>query len=220
MPLTSTNLLARTIAVIRRACLLAAGGLPPSFLLILLIPSPLEAQTGLPPCVGSYLRCAMHNHRYAMYSHYRVPIQTYSRYDIREPRYRKQMLDYRKQALEFYYYKRTLHKAHNTHDHPTREDIIRYSKMSIPDRLAPGEIHWPGILLGDEFTDRRMWLECLFTEREVPGGNGTICYEVQKTAEEMRRELQARIREVHPADYIKARKFLKSVAYEAQFLSK
>jgi hypothetical protein len=107
---------------------------------------------------------------------------------------------------------------------PTSADLARWAEQAKPDRLSPsqltpntGEVSWPALLQADEFAAFRAELEETFAERAA---NGRIAAEerdqAQQTTKAMLEGLKKLVREVHPNDYIEARRFLKSLAYEAQ----
>jgi hypothetical protein len=104
--------------------------------------------------------------------------------------------------------------------------VIRYGQVSVPKRpvqfelaSAPGRIYWPDVLLNEEFSDGRIQLESLFAQRRAststPGAS--ISGEVQAVAAQMREQLQAKIRQTSTGEYLAARRFLESLAYEARF---
>ena len=138
-------------------------------------------------------------------------------------------LDNNLKVAKTFYEKRKLHEGLgglNTHKRPTKEDVIRYSQVSLPERpanfrLEPtrGTIYWPEVLMEEEFYDGRIQLESLFAQRKAaPGISGSnVSRQVQTAVAQMRRQLRSRIRQMAPAEYVAARKFLESLAYEAQF---
>ncbi len=106
---------------------------------------------------------------------------------------------------------------------PTAEDIVRYAQMGKPNRLSPGDIDsisgtiaWPEVLMANEFAAERKQLERLFADWIH---YGSISFEhrrqIRDTTESMRYKLQDRIEELPPTDYVTARRFLESLAYEA-----
>jgi hypothetical protein len=51
----------------------------------------------------------------------------------------------------------------------------------------------------------------------VGASGGDVSRQVQTVAVRMRQQLQSKIRQMRPAEYMAARKFLESLAYEVQF---
>ncbi len=107
---------------------------------------------------------------------------------------------------------------------PSKEDLARYAEAARPDRLNPaelngatGELSWPILLRGEAFAKYRAELEGLFKQRAA---NRSITIEeflqIKQVANSMRSELKSRVRELPLNEYAVARRFLKSVAYEAQ----
>jgi hypothetical protein len=138
-------------------------------------------------------------------------------------------LDNNLKVAKVFYDKRKLcedYQKLNPRQRPTQESMSRYSQASVPKRPAqfelastPGRIYWPDMLLDEEFSDGRIQLESLFAQRKAgasaPGSS--ISGEVQTVAAQMREQLQAKIRQMSPEQYLAARRFLESLAYEARF---
>lgn len=106
---------------------------------------------------------------------------------------------------------------------PTTEDIVRYAQMGKPERLSHSEMDpvtgtlvWPDILTDNAFAEDRQRLESLFADWLH---YGTLSLEhrqaIRNTTDVMLNALQERIDELPPADYMAARRFLESLAYEA-----
>ncbi len=112
------------------------------------------------------------------------------------------------------------------------EDLARIARLGRPDRLSPseldgltGEISWPVLLRDGDFARDRAKVEEVFAQRAASGTIETDDYlNVRQTVHEMRFGLKQRIQEVRrpeveglpAADYIQAKRFLRSLAYEAQ----
>lgn len=128
-----------------------------------------------------------------------------------------------------FYDKRKLYEQHqksHARKRPTQQDVIRYSKVSVPERpgnfqVEPvrGSIYWPQVLLEEEFSDCRTQLNCLFAQRRGAAGasGSTVPHQVEAVTAEMREQLRSKIRQLSPAEYLAARKFLEGLAYEARF---
>lgn len=128
---------------------------------------------------------------------------------------------------ETFYGKKTLYENHRKLNEvrpprATKEALLRYSQMSAPQRLTKeqfdlikGEIRWPSVLQKDEFEEHRSQIETLFVKRldfsqDIQG-------QVQDITDRMSARLSSLAREVPSSEYIKARKFIRSLAYESQF---
>jgi hypothetical protein len=104
----------------------------------------------------------------------------------------------------------------------TPADYVRLSQMGKPRRLTPsqlnlltGELAWPVVLEGALFEAYRQALDGLFAERSEHGRLSAEEYaQAQQTAQAMVDLLRQRIGALAPADYMAARRFLESVAYE------
>lgn len=135
-------------------------------------------------------------------------------------------LDNRVKKAETFYGKRALYENHKSlakaRPRPTREDLLRYSKTSAPKRLTPdefdqigGEMHWPSLLQRDDFSEHRSQIEKLFVARL--DYNQDIGQQVEDLTDGMHARLCSMVREVPSGDYIKARKFIRSLVHESQF---
>jgi hypothetical protein len=108
----------------------------------------------------------------------------------------------------------------------TPEQLVKIASIGVPARPAQhqfdrptGIILWPETLAGDEFAAQRAQLEKLFGERVAGNfGVGSALYQgVSRATTEMKSTLKEQIRQLDPAEYLAARKFLDSLAYEARF---
>lgn len=108
---------------------------------------------------------------------------------------------------------------------PTMEDMSRRAREAAPDRLDRyqldpvfGTITWPTALQGPEFAAYREAVEKSFRERDIV--NSGVGSQVQRTvarnAEAMEQELKQMIDEFSPAEYVQTKRFLQSLAYEAE----
>jgi hypothetical protein len=137
-------------------------------------------------------------------------------------------LDNNLKVAKTFYEKRRLYDAYqglNTHKRPSQQDMIRYSQTAVPKRpanfelaSARGGVSWPVALLDEDFSDGRLQLESLFAQRNRGAGSSasSVAREVRTGATQMREQLKSKIRQISPAEYVAARKFLVSLAYEAQ----
>ncbi len=139
---------------------------------------------------------------------------------------RKQEMENRQQWTSTYFDMRQANRAARALERGKRasmEDLIRYAQAGKPKQLSPGEldtitgtIHWPILLRSDEFTTQRAELEQLFSRR---ASSSVLGYEdfaiVQETTDAMLDELKDQVREISPTQYIAAKRFLQSIAYEA-----
>jgi hypothetical protein len=107
---------------------------------------------------------------------------------------------------------------------PTTEQLQRIAATGRPAPLSPGEVDaatgaiaWPILLQEDDYSTFRADLEGVFTERAAsgslsPDGVG----KAKQATEAMLAELKSHVREVSQQDYIAARRFLESLAYEVR----
>jgi hypothetical protein len=139
---------------------------------------------------------------------------------------RSNEIDNRRQATETYFDMRRMNKAYRDSERkpkPSMEDLVRYAQAGKPKRLSPSElnpvtgtIRWPILLRSDEFTDNRAKLEKAFAERASHGVVGTDDYmKIKKTTAAMQADLKKQIRKAVPDQYMVAKRFLESLAFEA-----
>lgn len=138
-------------------------------------------------------------------------------------------LDNNLKKAKTFYEKRTLHKsnpASTVRKRVTQEDISRYSKSLIPKRpdrhqldQIQGKILWPEILQGERFLEYRLQMEFLFVQRSTlqNGITSGVHRQVKDLSTQMYVELRSLVREVTPAEYLEARKFIDSLAFESRF---
>jgi len=109
---------------------------------------------------------------------------------------------------------------------PTQEVLNRISQEASPDRLKASQldpslrtIFWPALLSRTEFDALRPQLDQLFAvQRPNNSGLGTENYrEIMALSGEMRAVLDSMINQLHPDEYLAARRFIDSLAYEARF---
>jgi hypothetical protein len=107
---------------------------------------------------------------------------------------------------------------------PTVSDFARYARAGRPQRPSPGELDtfsgrlfWPIVLQGEAFVQPRSALEELFKLRALNRRMELSEYlQARQAVEAMAATLRDQIRQVPPDDYVAARRFLTSLAYEAQ----
>ena len=142
---------------------------------------------------------------------------------------RSKQLDNDLKATDTYFQKRQMNESYTAAERRPRlsdEALFRVNKQRMPDRVSAsrldsvtGEIAWPFVLQDKAFDKHRAKLEADFAERAEKGGSiGPDAYlEIRKTTEEMTSELKKLVRKYPGTDYAQARKFIKSLSYEARF---
>ena len=112
-------------------------------------------------------------------------------------------------------------------EHVSPELLTRIIQARLPDRLTAAEynprtgtLKWPAILMGPEFSADRQAIAQAFAQRRPEDvGMASIFYrEVSQRARRMHSTMLSEIDTIAPADSIAARKFLKSVEFEARHL--
>jgi hypothetical protein len=105
----------------------------------------------------------------------------------------------------------------------TPEDWIRYAQAGRPKLLSnaeldavTGKIHWPLLLTAAEYSAQRADLEKVFANRAYHGMVSLDgLNQVNDETDAMLDTLRSQIRNVPPDQYVEARRFLESLAYEA-----
>jgi hypothetical protein len=116
--------------------------------------------------------------------------------------------------------------AEHAPSRPTPEQSARMNEWGRPDRLHPGQLNpklgtvvWPAALEAPLFASYRIQLEALF-EARAPGNSGvgsTNYSQIQKVTRQMRHVLRELMQRMDTSEYIQAKNFLDSVAYESRF---
>lgn len=142
---------------------------------------------------------------------------------------RSMNLDNQVKYVETYFEKRRINsseRAYERRPHATPEQIARWNEKARPERLAEMElefaadaIQWPNVLLDDTFTNDRDLVEAAVAARTAENsGLGSNSYRtITNTVDIMQAKLKNQIREMSPAEYLAATKFLESMGYEARF---
>lgn len=106
---------------------------------------------------------------------------------------------------------------------PSMESLVRFAQAGKPKPLSTsdvdavsGAIEWPVLLRSDDFADSRSTVEEVFAARAAKSSIGSNDYlAVKQTTDAMLADLSKQIREVPPNQYMTAKKFIESLAYEA-----
>ncbi len=107
---------------------------------------------------------------------------------------------------------------------PTAEDLARYAETRRPDRLSPseldpitGEISWPMVLQADRYAWYRGRLDGLFLEwARSDQLSPTSHLKIDRMTKAVLAELRKQVRAVPQMDYVAAKRFIRSLAYEAR----
>jgi hypothetical protein len=112
-------------------------------------------------------------------------------------------------------------------ERPTPEQVSRIIQAKLPDRLSAaeynprsGDLQWPAILMRPEFAADRQAIDQTFAQRrpEDVGVVSVFYREVSQHAQRMHGTMLSEIDSISTEDSIAARKFLKSVEFEARHL--
>lgn len=109
-------------------------------------------------------------------------------------------------------------------DRAARERWMANREPGAPPRLtssqldpSTGKIYWPLPLTTPAYSGLRQKLDELYVLRASTDTNQELVNSIRNTANDLKTELKSNIREMTPNDYIEARKFLDSLAWEGQF---
>ena len=141
---------------------------------------------------------------------------------------RRNEIENRKIATDTYFEMRQANKDYRAAERrprPKMEDLVRYAQAGKPKRLSPseldivtGRINWPKLLLSDKFAAERGELEEAFSRRASESTSGVDGYtKIGEATKAMLAELKEQVRQVPPSDYMVAKRFLESLAYEARY---
>ncbi len=143
---------------------------------------------------------------------------------------RKKYIENRLQWTQTYFEMRRINdeyrRAGYERDKSSAEDLARRAQLASYKRLSSsqldpitGYLAWPRLLTTPPFADLRRDLDRLYAERA--GSKGAIGYDkygqILERVDQMQELLRSMIKQVPPADYIDARRFLESLGHEARF---
>ena len=139
---------------------------------------------------------------------------------------RKNELENYKLGTQTYFEAREMNRQYREAERGPRagkEAWIRFAQIGKPQPLSPseldsvtGEVNWPMLLKTDSFAQERAELERVFADRAKKGAvSASEFATVDKVTQKMLDDLKDQIRKLPPEQYITAKKFLESLAYEA-----
>lgn len=106
------------------------------------------------------------------------------------------------------------------------EQLRQLHQLEAPHRLTDEQfdrmhnfIHWPYVLRTSEYDELRFTIDKLFDERS-PGHSGEgsdNAVAIDKACKQMLEVVKDHIRQLEPEEYVSAKHFLASLAYEAKF---
>lgn len=142
---------------------------------------------------------------------------------------RSKRLDNRLKATNTYFEMRRINKEYrdaNRRARLPREDLYRIARENLPDRLSPtqldplnGVIFWPPVLLNDPFAAQRKKVEALFAQRAASPTGPSSYGDIKEATEVLQNNLKSRIDDYDTREYLDARRFIESLAYEGRFVS-
>jgi hypothetical protein len=108
---------------------------------------------------------------------------------------------------------------------PTQEQLVRFAKADLPNRVAPsqldpvvGQLNWPTVLKTEPYEVYRKQLDELFAARAKNGYLSPDQFlQVKQSTDAMMGILRENVRSYPSSQSIQARKFIESLAYEANF---
>jgi hypothetical protein len=140
---------------------------------------------------------------------------------------RQQEIENRKRWTQSYFELRDLNRqgfeAETKRLRGTPEDWLRVAQAGKPKRLSPteldivtGEIHWPILLTARNYSGQRVELERAFADRAYHGVMEAETFlKVLHLSEGLLGNLKTQVRDLPTGQYLAAKRFLESLAYEA-----
>jgi hypothetical protein len=134
----------------------------------------------------------------------------------------------RKQAVETYFEIKQVNRAAREAARPQPLTFTQYAKLArqeAPDRLSDvdynrvmGRLNWPAVFAAGDFAAERVALNQAFVGRTAQdvGVSTAFNSEVRELTAAMQTKLHDRLAAISPQEYIAAKNFLTSVAFEAQ----
>jgi hypothetical protein len=118
-------------------------------------------------------------------------------------------------------------RAEERGPNPTAEDLVRYAQMGKPKSMGPnqldavsGKIYWPPLLLTDQFASSRQELDDIFAKRARYGDiSMDDIMNIRNATNKMLDQLKEGISALPPSQYMSAKQFLVSLAYEVQLVA-
>ena len=136
-------------------------------------------------------------------------------------------MENRDQWTQTYFEMRKANRAYRAAESGPRhsmEDLVRYAQAGKPSPLSPSEVDsvtgamsWPTLLKTGRYDQDRGELETLFAKRATYGGLGfDDQMKLRQVTDTMLASLRKQIRDIPASDYMASKKFLQSLAYDAQ----
>jgi hypothetical protein len=134
----------------------------------------------------------------------------------------------RVKAVQTYFQVREINREARVRERgprPTRQQLIQYARDRAPKRFsdqqfeaATGELYWPTVFNSAEYATQRTKIDQLMVLRALDSSGATTEYsrEALAAVEQMEERLKSHIHDMRPSDYVAAKSFLKSLAYEAR----
>lgn len=149
----------------------------------------------------------------------------YSRARINNEEARSKYIDNQQKWTAVYFEKKRMLESHKAREsakqRASRDAYLKTNPSAPPPRLTSsqldsitGEIAWPAGLMISDFEKHRSKVESLFAVRSRTATT-TVAADLRAEITGMRNTLKSQIKSMAPEEYMAARKFLESLAYEA-----
>jgi hypothetical protein len=136
-------------------------------------------------------------------------------------------IENREQRIDSYFAMRAKNRQERAAERgprPTTEQLQRIAARGKPAPLSPSEVDtstgaiaWPILLQEDDYRTFRTDMESVFAQRAATGNlSPDAVGKAKQTTEAMLAELKSHVRDVSQQDYIAARRFIESLAYEVR----
>ncbi len=129
---------------------------------------------------------------------------------------------------ESYYQMRNANREYRASKRTPRlsdEEIVRISRVGLPNRLTTadldpltGQLNWPIVLREPAYANERAELDKLFSDRSIASSVSPDLYNaIQKNTKDLLELLRKNINQYKANDWLNAKKFVESLAYETRF---
>ena len=141
---------------------------------------------------------------------------------------RSKFIDNQLKWAKTYYERKDVYQSHADKEaeknREVRDRYLATKPSGLPPRLGPsqldpstGQITWPSALEGPEYREGKNALQDLFMTRVFTSGSDDTANKIYQTARDMQYLLKTHIDDMPPYEYLAARKFLESMAFEGRY---
>jgi hypothetical protein len=145
-------------------------------------------------------------------------------------RARAAQFDNRVKGIQTYFQVREINRearARERGPRPTQQQLFQFARDRAPKRFSAeqfeattGELHWPAVFFDAEYATEREAIDQFMALRtfDSSGAAGEYARDALAAVQQMQQTLKSHIHDMRPSDYVAAKSFLKSLAYEARLV--